>query len=173
MLKADGHFLELRGIHKHFGDNHVLRGIDMDVGEHQVVSLIGGSGSGKSTLLRCINALESVNAGTISVEGQLVSGPAVDVDAPHDGAAEHHPGPAAGAEAVPQERRGAGRRALERVGLLAKRGDYPDSLSGGQQQRVAIVRALAMQPKLLPLDGVTTVRSNSRASVAGLMVSAM
>jgi len=63
-------------IQKHFGDNLVLRGIDMDVGEHQVVSLIGGSGSGKSTLLRCINALEPVDAGTISVEGQLVSGPA-------------------------------------------------------------------------------------------------
>jgi ABC-type sugar transport system ATPase subunit len=81
MTEADGHFLELRGVEKRFGDNHVLRGIDMDVGEHQVVSLIGGSGSGKSTLLRCINALEPVDAGTISVEGQLVSGPGVDVDA--------------------------------------------------------------------------------------------
>jgi polar amino acid transport system ATP-binding protein len=62
MLQADGHFLELRGVQKRFGDNHVLRGIDMDVGEHQVVSLIGGSGSGKSTLLRCINALEPVDS---------------------------------------------------------------------------------------------------------------
>ncbi|HEY4726429.1 MAG TPA: ATP-binding cassette domain-containing protein, partial [Actinomycetota bacterium] len=61
MLQADGHFLELRGVQKRFGDNHVLRGIDMDVGEHQVVSLIGGSGSGKSTLLRCVNALEPLD----------------------------------------------------------------------------------------------------------------
>ena len=172
MLQADGHFLELRRVQKRFGDNHVLRGIDMDVDEHQVVSLIGGSGSGKSTLLRCINALEPVDAGTITVEGQLVSGPGVDVDRhrrdvgivfqsynlfPHMTVLQNIT--LAPRQVLRLSRKDAEERAdalLERVGLLAKRKDYPDSLSGGQQQRVAIVRALAMQPKLLLLDEITS-----------------
>jgi polar amino acid transport system ATP-binding protein len=172
MLKADGHFLELRGVHKRFGDNHVLRGIDMDVGEHQVVSLIGGSGSGKSTLLRCVNALEPVDAGTISVQGQLVSGPGVDVDAhrrdvgivfqsfnlfPHMTVLQNIT--LAPRQVLGLKRQQAEERAdalLERVGLHEKRKQYPDSLSGGQQQRVAIVRALAMRPKLLLLDEITS-----------------
>jgi polar amino acid transport system ATP-binding protein len=169
---GDEHFLELRGVEKRFGDNHVLRGIDMDVGEHQVVSLIGGSGSGKSTLLRCINALEPVDAGTITVEGQLVSGPGVDVDRhrrdvgivfqsfnlfPHMTVLQNIT--LAPRQVLRLSRKDAEERAdalLERVGLLTKRKDYPDSLSGGQQQRVAIVRALAMQPKLLLLDEITS-----------------
>jgi polar amino acid transport system ATP-binding protein len=172
MAETDGHFLELRGVEKRFGDNHVLRGIDMDVGEHQVVSLIGGSGSGKSTLLRCINALEPLDAGTISVQGQLVSGPGVDVDAhrrdvgivfqsfnlfPHMTVLQNIT--LAPRQVLKLSRKDAEERAdalLERVGLLAKRQDYPDSLSGGQQQRAAIVRALAMQPKLLLLDEITS-----------------
>jgi polar amino acid transport system ATP-binding protein len=169
---GDGHFLELRGVEKRFGDNHVLRGIDLDVGEHQVVSLIGGSGSGKSTLLRCINALEPVDAGTISVQGQLVSGPGVDVDAhrrdvgivfqsfnlfPHMTVLQNIT--LAPRQVLKLSRKDAEQRAdalLQRVGLQAKRKEYPDSLSGGQQQRVAIVRALAMQPKLLLLDEITS-----------------
>jgi polar amino acid transport system ATP-binding protein len=169
---GDGHFLELRGVEKRFGDNHVLRGIDLDVGEHQVVSLIGGSGSGKSTLLRCINALDPLDAGTISVQGQLVSGPGVDVDAhrrdvgivfqsfnlfPHMTVLQNIT--LAPRQVLKLSRKDAEQRAdalLERVGLPAKRKDYPDSLSGGQQQRVAIVRALAMQPKLLLLDEITS-----------------
>jgi polar amino acid transport system ATP-binding protein len=172
MLQADGHFLELRGVQKRFGDNHVLRGIDMDVGEHQVVSLIGGSGSGKSTLLRCVNALEPVDAGTITVEGQLVSGPGVDIDRhrrdvgivfqsfnlfPHMTVLQNIT--LAPRQVLRLSRKDAEERAdvlLERVGLHEKRKDYPDSLSGGQQQRVAIVRALAMQPKLLLLDEITS-----------------
>jgi polar amino acid transport system ATP-binding protein len=171
-MTGDGHFLELRGVEKRFGANLVLRGIDMDVGEHAVVSLIGGSGSGKSTLLRCVNALEPVDAGTIKVEGQLVSGPGVDVDRhrrdvgiifqsfnlfPHMSVLQNIT--LAPRQVLRQSKRDAEARAdalLERVGLLAKRKDYPDSLSGGQQQRVAIVRALAMQPKLLLLDEVTS-----------------
>jgi polar amino acid transport system ATP-binding protein len=159
-------------VEKRFGANLVLRGIDMDVGEHAVVSLIGGSGSGKSTLLRCINTLEPVDAGTIKVEGQLVSGPGVDVDRhrrdvgiifqsfnlfPHMNVLQNIT--LAPRQVLRQSKRDAEARAdalLERVGLLAKRKDYPDSLSGGQQQRVAIVRALAMQPKLLLLDEVTS-----------------
>jgi polar amino acid transport system ATP-binding protein len=169
---GDGHFLELRGVEKRFGDNHVLRGIDLDVGEHQVVSLIGGSGSGKSTLLRCINALDPVDAGTISVQGQLVSGPGVDVDAhrrdvgivfqsfnlfPHMTVLQNIT--LAPRQVLKLSRNDAEQRAdalLQRVGLQAKRKEYPDSLSGGQQQRVAIVRALAMQPKLLLLDEITS-----------------
>jgi polar amino acid transport system ATP-binding protein len=169
---GDGHFLELRGVEKRFGDNLVLRGIDMDVGEHQVVSLIGGSGSGKSTLLRCINALEPVDAGTVSVQGKVISGPGVDVDAhrrdvgivfqsfnlfPHMTVLQNIT--LAPRQVLKLSRKDAEKRAdalLERVGLTAKRQDYPDSLSGGQQQRVAIVRALAMQPKLLLLDEITS-----------------
>jgi polar amino acid transport system ATP-binding protein len=137
-----------------------------------VVSLIGGSGSGKSTLLRCINALEPVDAGTITVAGQLVSGPGVDVDRhrrdvgivfqsfnlfPHMTVLQNIT--LAPRQVLRLSRKDAEERAdalLERVGLLAKRKDYPDSLSGGQQQRVAIVRALAMQPKLLLLDEITS-----------------
>jgi polar amino acid transport system ATP-binding protein len=169
---GDGHFLELRGVEKRFGDNLVLRGIDMDVGEHQVVSLIGGSGSGKSTLLRCINALEPVDAGSIRVEGKLISGPGVDVDRhrrdvgivfqsfnlfPHMTVLQNIT--LAPRQVLKLSRKDAEERAddlLNRVGLLAKRQDYPDSLSGGQQQRVAIVRALAMQPKLMLLDEITS-----------------
>jgi polar amino acid transport system ATP-binding protein len=169
---GDGHFLELRGVEKRFGDNMVLRGIDMDVSEHQVVSLIGGSGSGKSTLLRCINALEPVDAGAIKVEGKLISGPGVDVDRhrrdvgivfqsfnlfPHMSVLQNIT--LAPRQVLRLSKKQAEERAdalLERVGLVAKRQDYPDSLSGGQQQRVAIVRALAMQPKLLLLDEITS-----------------
>jgi polar amino acid transport system ATP-binding protein len=169
---GDGHFLELRGVEKRFGHNLVLRGIDMDVGEHEVVSLIGGSGSGKSTLLACINALEPVDAGTIRVEGKLISGPGVDVDAhrrdvgivfqsfnlfPHMTVLQNIT--LAPRQVLKLSKKDADERAdalLERVGLVAKRQDYPDSLSGGQQQRVAIVRALAMQPKLLLLDEITS-----------------
>jgi len=172
MPQADGHFLELRGVQKRFGDNQVLRGIDLDVGEHQVVSLIGGSGSGKSTLLRCINALEPIDEGTISLQGRLVSARGVDVDQhrrdvgivfqsfnlfPHMTVLQNIT--LAPRQVLRLSRKDAEERAdalLERVGLLAKRKDYPDSLSGGQQQRVAIVRALAMQPKLLLLDEITS-----------------
>ena len=168
----DAAFLELRGVEKHFGDNVVLRGIDMAVGEHEVVSLIGASGSGKSTLLRCINALEPIDAGSISVEGKLVSGPGVDLDRhrrevgivfqsfnlfPHMTVLQNIT--LAPRQVLRLSKGEAETRAdalLERVGLVAKRKDYPDSLSGGQQQRVAIVRALAMQPKLLLLDEITS-----------------
>jgi polar amino acid transport system ATP-binding protein len=171
-MTGDGHFLELRGVQKRFGDNEVLRGIDLDVDEHQVVSLIGGSGCGKSTLLRCVNALEPIDGGTITVEGKLISGPGVDVDRhrrdvgivfqsfnlfPHMTVLGNIT--LAPRQVLKLSKKDAEARAdalLERVGLQAKRKDYPDSLSGGQQQRVAIVRALAMQPKLLLLDEITS-----------------
>jgi polar amino acid transport system ATP-binding protein len=157
---------------KHFGATTVLRGVDLDVGEHEVVSLIGASGSGKSTLLRCVNALEPIDGGTISMEGGLVSGPGVDLDRhrrhvgivfqsfnlfPHMTVLRNIT--LAPRQVLRLSRKEAEKRAdalLERVGLASKRSDYPDSLSGGQQQRVAIVRALAMQPRLLLLDEVTS-----------------
>jgi len=162
----------VRGVEKRFGDNAVLRGIDLAVGEHEVVSLIGASGSGKSTLLRCVNALEPIDAGTISLQGKLVSGPGVDVDRhrrdvgivfqsfnlfPHMTVLQNIT--LAPRQVLRLSRREARERAdglLERVGLAEKRTQYPDSLSGGQQQRVAIVRALAMQPRLLLLDEITS-----------------
>jgi polar amino acid transport system ATP-binding protein len=165
-------FLELRGVEKRFGDNQVLDGIDLDVAEHELVSLIGASGCGKSTLLRCINALEPIQAGTITLQGQLVSGEGVDVDRhrrdagivfqsfnlfPHMTVLQNIT--LAPRQVLGLSRQQAEERAdalLARVGLDEKRKQYPDSLSGGQQQRVAIVRALAMRPKLLLLDEITS-----------------
>jgi polar amino acid transport system ATP-binding protein len=172
MPDADAPFLELRGVVKRFGANEVLRGIDLTVGEHEVVSLIGASGSGKSTLLRCVNALDPIDEGSIALQGKLVSGPGVDLDRhrrdvgivfqsfnlfPHMTVLRNIT--LAPRQVLHLSRGEAERQAdalLERVGLLEKRADYPDSLSGGQQQRVAIVRALAMQPRLLLLDEVTS-----------------
>ncbi len=165
-------FLELRGVEKRFGDNQVLNGIDLTVGEHELVSLIGASGCGKSTLLRCVNALEPIQAGTISLQGQVVSGTGVNVDEhrrdvgivfqsfnlfPHMNVLQNIT--LAPRQVLGLNRQQAEERAdalLQRVGLYEKRKQYPDSLSGGQQQRVAIVRALAMRPKLLLLDEITS-----------------
>ena len=165
-------FLELEQVEKWFGHNEVLKGVDLSVDEHQVVCLIGPSGCGKSTLLRCINALEHIDGGVIRIDGERVSGRGVDVNAlrqdvgivfqsfnlfPHMSVVQNV---ALGPEKVLHLRkREAIERAhalLDRIGLWEKRDDYPDRLSGGQQQRVAIVRALAMQPRLMLLDEVTS-----------------
>ena len=165
-------FLEVRDVHKRFGDVHVLRGLTLDVELHQVVCLIGASGSGKSTLLRCINALETIDGGVIRLDGDRVSGRGIDVDAlrqevgivfqsfnlfPHMSVMENitlAPRKVLGIAADEAEERGID--LLRRVGLAEKATDYPDRLSGGQQQRVAIVRALAMEPKLMLLDEITS-----------------
>jgi len=164
--------LEIRDLHKSFGKLEVLQGIDLDVAEHEVVCLIGASGSGKSTLLRCVNLLEPIDAGRISVHGEEITARGVDVNRvrrrigivfqsfnlfPHMSVLRNvtlGPRKALGLSAADAERRGAD--LLDRFGLAEKRGEYPDRLSGGQQQRVAIVRALAMQPDLLLLDEVTS-----------------
>ena len=164
--------VKIEGLHKSFGKTEVLRGIDLEVAEHEVVCLIGASGSGKSTLLRCVNLLEPIEAGRIFLAGEDVTARGVDVNRvrreigivfqsfnlfPHMNVLEN-------VTLGPRKARGAPKAAatvaadslLERFGLADKRSEYPDRLSGGQQQRVAIVRALAMQPKLLLLDEVTS-----------------
>jgi len=168
----DPNFLEMRGVEKSFGQNKVLNGVDLVVGEHELVSLIGASGCGKSTLLRCVNALEPIQGGTISLQGKVVSGKGVNVDEhrrdvgivfqsfnlfPHMNVLQNIT--LAPRQVLGLKRQQAEERAdalLQRVGLYEKRKQYPDSLSGGQQQRVAIVRALAMRPKLLLLDEITS-----------------
>src|SRR5689334_14767396 len=165
-------FLALRDVHKYFGPNHVLRGIDLVVDEHEVVCLIGPSGCGKSTLLRCINALEPIQSGSIWLDGNRVSGRGVDVDAlradvgivfqsfnlfPHMSVAENIMlAPRKVLKLSKADARARAEALLERIGLIEKIDEYPDRLSGGQQQRVAIVRALAMQPRVLLLDEVTS-----------------
>jgi polar amino acid transport system ATP-binding protein len=164
--------LKLEGIHKSFGANEVLRGIDLELVEHEVVCLIGASGSGKSTLLRCVNLLEPLNAGRVWLEGEEISRRGVDVNAvrrrigivfqafnlfPHMTVLRNVTLAPRDALRLPREEAEA--RATEllgRFGLADKRDEYPDRLSGGQQQRVAIVRALAMQPELMLLDEVTS-----------------
>jgi polar amino acid transport system ATP-binding protein len=164
--------LHIEGLHKSFGELEVLRGIDLEVAEHEVVCLIGSSGSGKSTLLRCINLLEPIDAGRIFVEGDEITARGVDVNRirrrigivfqafnlfPHMSVLDNVTlGPR---KALGRRRQDAEREAtalLERFGLDDKRLEFPDRLSGGQQQRVAIVRALAMQPDILLLDEVTS-----------------
>ena len=164
--------LALENVHKSFGEQEVLKGIDLAVEEHEVVCLIGASGSGKSTLLRCVNLLEPIDEGRIVIDGREVTAPGVDVNAVRRGIgivfqafnlfphmtvlANVTLGPR---KALKLPREEAEREALElldRFGLAGRRDDYPDRLSGGQQQRVAILRALAMRPKLLLLDEVTS-----------------
>jgi polar amino acid transport system ATP-binding protein len=164
--------LAVEDLHKSFGKLEVLRGIDLELEEHEVVCLIGASGSGKSTLLRCINLLEPIDAGRIVVGDEEVTARGVDVNRvrrgigivfqafnlfPHMSVLENVT--LAPRKALGLSRRDAVARADELLavfGLSDKRNDYPDRLSGGQQQRVAIVRALAMRPKLMLLDEVTS-----------------
>ncbi len=174
-------FIKLENVHKRFGTLEVLRGIDLEVTQGQVVVLIGRSGSGKSTLLNCIASLEDIQQGTIAVDGAVISA---------GGSNEPHLSPKRKREEVlgeigmvfqsfnlfphlnviknitlaPMRVRGASRKEaqirarelLERVGLSDKADSYPVQLSGGQQQRVAIARALAMNPKVMLFDEVTS-----------------
>jgi polar amino acid transport system ATP-binding protein len=165
-------FLEIRDVQKEFGPIKVLRGINMKVDEHQVVCLIGPSGCGKSTLLRCINGLESIQGGEIRLHNDRVSGPGVDVNRlrqevgivfqsynlfPHMSVLENVTlAPLKVLKLSQEEAEGRAMPLLKRIGMEAKAREYPDRLSGGQQQRVAIVRALAMEPKVMLLDEITS-----------------
>ena len=164
--------LLLEGVHKSFGPNEVLKGIDLTVEPHEVVCLIGASGSGKSTLLRCVNLVEPIDAGRVVVEGEEITAQGVDANRirrrigivyqsynlfPHMTVLRNIT--LAPREALKQNRAQAeenARNLLDRFGLLDREEEYPDRLSGGQQQRVAIVRALAMRPHLMLLDEVTS-----------------
>jgi ABC-type polar amino acid transport system ATPase subunit len=164
--------VRLEDVHKSFGSNHVLRGIDLEVAQGEVLTIIGPSGSGKSTLLRCVNLLEPLQSGRIFFEGQEISRPGTDLSAvrqrigmvfqqfnlfPHLRVLDNltlatrriRRQPRATAEARARE-------LLSRVGLAEKADQHPHQLSGGQQQRVAIARALMMEPHVMLFDEVTS-----------------
>lgn len=172
----------VEGLHKAYGDNAVLRGIDLQVATHEVLVIVGPSGSGKSTLLRCINFLEDYDAGRILVNGRLVGKREVGGRLVRDSEASinrmradigmvfqgfylfPHRTVLQNVVLAPMRVHGLGRAEAEasaeallgRIGLLDKAKAYPEQLSGGQQQRVAIVRALAMRPKVMLFDEVTS-----------------
>jgi polar amino acid transport system ATP-binding protein len=159
-------------VYKSFGANLVLSGINLDVAAHEVICLIGASGSGKSTLLRCINLLEPIDSGLISLLGHRVTGPGIDANQvrrqvgivfqsynlfPHMTVLRNVTLAPTKALGMPKaQAEDLARELLARFGLADKQTEYPDRLSGGQQQRVAIVRALAMQPQVMLLDEVTS-----------------
>ncbi|HVD09317.1 MAG TPA: amino acid ABC transporter ATP-binding protein [Gaiellaceae bacterium] len=171
-MNENGWALSLEDVHKRFGRNEVLRGIDLRLAEHEVVCLIGASGSGKSTLLRCVNLLEPIERGRIAVLGEEITARGVDVNRirreigivfqafnlfPHMSVLGNVTlGPRKVLGLSKEEAGAAGEELLARFGLADKSNEFPDRLSGGQQQRVAIVRALAMQPRLMLLDEVTS-----------------
>lgn len=169
---AEGPVVRIRGLHKPYGDNVVLRGIDLDVHRGEVVVVLGPSGSGKSTMLRCVNLLETPTQGSIVVEGVDITKKGVDINKvrstlgmvfqqfnlfPHMTILDNmtlapmkllgRPKDEAETEAL---------KLLERVGLKEKASAYPGQLSGGQKQRVAIVRALAMHPDVMLFDEPTS-----------------
>jgi len=164
--------IDVQDLHKYFGDNEVLKGIDFHVDNGQVVCVVGPSGSGKSTLLRCVNRLEEPTSGKVVVEGVDITDPDVDIDEvrsrigmvfqqfnlfPHMTVlrnltiAQRRVRKRSNEEAV-----AVARRNLEKVGLLDKQDAYPAHLSGGQQQRAAIARALSMDPDMMLFDEPTS-----------------
>ena len=164
--------IEARGVRKRFGDHDVLRGIDLSVGTHEVVVLIGASGSGKSTLLKTMNLIEGVDDGQIFLSGEDITDPRVDADGvrarigvvfqhfnlfPHLTVLDNVTLAAIRVHGMRKpDARTKARELLETLGLGAKADEYPDRLSGGQQQRVAIVRAILTQPEVLLLDEITS-----------------
>ncbi|UTM48920.1 amino acid ABC transporter ATP-binding protein [Glutamicibacter mysorens] len=164
--------IQVKDLHKSFGSNNVLKGIDMDVREGEVVCVIGPSGSGKSTLLRCLNKLEDITSGKVVVDGFDVTDPKVDINEvrrhvgmvfqhfnlfPHMSVAENIMlAPVELKKMGKAEARERALELLERVGLREKANARPASLSGGQKQRVAIARALAMAPGIMLFDEATS-----------------
>ncbi|GAA1256355.1 amino acid ABC transporter ATP-binding protein [Kitasatospora nipponensis] len=164
--------LRIRGLRKRYGARLVLRSIDLDVAEHQVVCLIGGSGSGKSTLLRCVDLLDVVDDGTVHLGETELTDPRLDPNLarrrigivfqaynlfPHLSVLDNITLAPRQVHRVPRRAaEEAARDLLERLGLADKAHDYPDRLSGGQQQRAAIARALATEPQVLLFDEITS-----------------
>ncbi|OFV70538.1 glutamine transport ATP-binding protein GlnQ [Acetobacterium wieringae] len=162
--------IEIKNLHKYFGELEVLRGIDLTVSESEVVCLIGSSGSGKSTLLRCINFLEEKNEGEIYIDGQMVTAKEINEIRqkvgmvfqrfnlfPHMTVLQNvMEGPITVKKMDRKKARELAMTLLEKVNLLDKANEYPAMLSGGQQQRVAIARSLAMEPKVILFDEPTS-----------------
>jgi len=164
--------IEFKAVHKFFGKQHVLRGIDATIAEGEIVVIIGPSGSGKSTMLRCINRLEKVDKGELLVDGVDVASPRADLNRvrretgmvfqsfnlfPHMTVLENLMlAPRKVRKVSAGEAEKTTRALLERVGIAQKADAYPAQLSGGQQQRVAIARALAMSPKIMLFDEPTS-----------------
>ncbi|NPD16057.1 amino acid ABC transporter ATP-binding protein [Xinfangfangia sp. D13-10-4-6] len=164
--------VSLRDVHKSFGAVEVLKGVTFDVGPGEVTAVIGASGSGKSTALRCVNALETINSGEITVCGHKIHDPALDRRAlrrdvgivfqsynlfPHLTVEQNIMlAPRSVKKLSKSDARALAHEVLEKVGLADKAESYPEQLSGGQAQRVAIARSLAMKPKLMLFDEVTS-----------------
>jgi len=164
--------IQLRNIHKHFGDLHVLKGINLDVYPGEVLVIIGPSGCGKSTMLRCINLLEKPDEGELIFEGKNILERGTDINQvrrhlgivfqsynlfPHMTVIKNVMlGPKESLVLSEEKSREIAEKQLDHVGLLEKADVFPVQLSGGQQQRVAIARALAMEPRALLLDEVTS-----------------
>ncbi len=164
--------LACEGVVKRFGKQTVLRSVDLEVGEHQVVTLIGASGSGKSSLLRCINLLETVDDGQILLDEQDITDPRVNADEirrrmgvvfqaynlfPHLNVIDNVTLGITRAHGIGREEaRASAREMLARFGLEGREQEHPSNLSGGQQQRVAIARAFATRPRAMLLDEVTS-----------------
>ncbi len=164
--------VEIDGVSKRFDRLQVLQDVSLRINEGEIVAVIGRSGSGKSTLLRCINGLEPIQSGAIHVDGQQVNAPGADLRGlrqkvgivfqsynlfPHLTVERNITLGLTVVKKLSAERAGAiARQVVEQVGLADKLSAYPDQLSGGQQQRVAIARSLAMQPKLMLFDEITS-----------------
>ncbi|MCM3710170.1 amino acid ABC transporter ATP-binding protein [Sporosarcina luteola] len=164
--------IKVRNLHKSFGQLEVLRGIDYDIKEKEVICVIGPSGSGKSTFLRCINLLEEITAGEVYIDGVKINDPATDINDirrevgmvfqqfnlfPHMRVIDNITiSPIKIRKMSQQDAEALARQLLEKVGLSDKANAYPEQLSGGQMQRVAIARALAMKPKVMLFDEPTS-----------------
>lgn len=163
---------KITNLHKYFGDNQVLKGMDLEVEEGEVICIIGPSGSGKSTFLRCVNRLEEPTDGTIIVDGHDITDKKADIDKiredigmvfqsfelfPHMSVKENIMlGPVETKRMTKEQAAAKAEELLTRVGLLDKIDAMPNSLSGGQKQRVAIARALAMNPDIMLFDEPTS-----------------
>ncbi len=159
--------IEIKNINKYFGKKHVLKNVSLNIKEGEVIALIGPSGSGKSTLIRCINKLEAINSGNILYMGEDIKNKDISTDIgmvfqhfhlfPHKTVLENISlGPILTKKASPKESELQSLKLLKMMDLLDKKDAYPENLSGGQKQRIAIARSLAMQPKLILFDEVTS-----------------
>ena len=169
---TDTVLIETKGLKKSFGDNHVLKGVDLQVHQGEALAIIGPSGGGKSTFLRCLNLLEEPDGGDVIFEGQKINQKGTDVDVyrqkmgmvfqhfnvfPHMTVKENITlAPVLLKKKTKAEAEAKAVQLLDRVGLIDKKDEYPRKLSGGQKQRLAIVRALAMEPDVMLFDEPTS-----------------